>query len=108
MASPWHWPSGQNSGQFGRWAGDADSPLQCSGSLLGGSGRGRGVRVERALRVGPASLTPEEQALVTRDAELMQRLHREAWQRWPVESWSQGRERPQLPPEPSLHGSELG
>ena len=64
--------------------------------------------VERALRVGPASLTPEEQALVTRDAELMQRLHREAWQRWPVESWSQGRERPQLPPEPSLHGSELG
>lgn len=64
--------------------------------------------VERALRVGPAALTPDEQGLVTRDAELMQRLHREAWQRWPVESWSQGRERPQLPPEPSLLASEVG
>lgn len=64
--------------------------------------------VERALRVGPAALTPAEQALVTRDVDMMQRLHREAWQRWPVESWSQGRERPQLPPEPNLHASELG
>lgn len=55
--------------------------------------------VEKALRAGPAALTEAEQGELLRDVASMKRLHREAWQKWPVESWSQGRERPQLPPE---------
>lgn len=56
--------------------------------------------VDKALRGGPASLTEAERARLSEDAPSLRRLHREAWRRWPVESWSQGRERPQLPPEP--------
>jgi membrane glycosyltransferase len=63
--------------------------------------------MDRALRMGPAALTPHEQALVSNDADALRRLHREGWRRWPVESWSQGRERPQLPPEPRLRAGAL-
>ena len=55
--------------------------------------------VERALRVGPAALTDAERTRLCADAASMRRLHREAWQRWPVEHWAQGREVPQLPKE---------
>lgn len=54
---------------------------------------------QRALRAGPAGLSSEDRALLTRDAESMRFLHREAWRHWPVESYRLSRERPQLPPE---------
>lgn len=54
---------------------------------------------ERALRVGPAGLTALERRALSQDAESMRLLHREAWRKWPVESWRLSRERPQLPPE---------
>ncbi|HWO10984.1 MAG TPA: glucans biosynthesis glucosyltransferase MdoH, partial [Polyangiaceae bacterium] len=41
----------------------------------------------RALREGPASLSATEWRVLAGDAESMQVLHREAWQRWPVEAW---------------------
>ncbi|MFT3926169.1 MAG: glucans biosynthesis glucosyltransferase MdoH [Myxococcales bacterium] len=56
---------------------------------------------QRALRAGPAGLTAEERRALTRDAESMLYLHREAWQHWPVESWRLSREQPQLPVEPA-------
>jgi membrane glycosyltransferase len=51
----------------------------------------------RALREGPASLSAAEWRVLAEDADSMQILHREAWQRWPVEAWDLGREEPQLP-----------
>lgn len=53
----------------------------------------------RALREGPASLSPFDWRAVAEDGDSMQILHREAWRRWPVEAWDLGREEPQLPPE---------
>jgi membrane glycosyltransferase len=53
----------------------------------------------RALREGPASLSAVEWHTLAEDAESMLVLHREAWQRWPVEAWDLGREEPQVPPE---------
>jgi membrane glycosyltransferase len=53
----------------------------------------------RALREGPASLSPFDWRTLAEDADSMQILHREAWRRWPVEAWDLGREEPQLPPE---------
>jgi membrane glycosyltransferase len=53
----------------------------------------------RALREGPASLSALEWRALAGDAESMQRLHREAWRRWPVETWDLEREQPQEPPE---------
>ena len=54
---------------------------------------------ERALRDGPFSLSPAEWRWLSADPERMQQLHREAWQRWPVESWDLGGDEPQLPPD---------
>jgi membrane glycosyltransferase len=54
----------------------------------------------RALRLGPAALSAAECALLASDAETLRRLHREAWRRWPVESWDLARLRPQTPPVP--------
>jgi membrane glycosyltransferase len=54
---------------------------------------------ERALARGPASLSAEEWSLLAEDADSIQLLHREAWRRWPVESWNLGREEPQVPPD---------
>jgi membrane glycosyltransferase len=53
----------------------------------------------RALREGPASLSAVEWRALAGDAESMQRLHREAWRRWPVESWDLERDPPREPPE---------
>ena len=58
----------------------------------------------RALREGPASLSPQDWRTLAEDADSMQALHREAWRRWPVEAWDLGREEPQLPPEASRPG----
>jgi membrane glycosyltransferase len=52
---------------------------------------------ERALRVGPAALTSAERQLLISSATSMRELHREAWRRWPVESWQMSRLDPQLP-----------
>jgi membrane glycosyltransferase len=52
---------------------------------------------ERALRVGPAALTSAERQLLMSSATSMRELHREAWRRWPVESWQMSRIDPQLP-----------
>jgi membrane glycosyltransferase len=58
----------------------------------------RAVRLtERALRVGPAALTAPERLCLMASAESMRTLHRDAWRRWPVESWQMSREQPQLP-----------
>lgn len=54
---------------------------------------------ERALREGPFALSPTEWRWLSADRERMQLLHREAWQRWPVESWDLGGGEPQLPPD---------
>lgn len=51
----------------------------------------------RALRTGPAALSPAERTLLSSDADSMWWLHREAWREWPVESWQIARDRPQLP-----------
>lgn len=53
----------------------------------------------RALREGPASLSPREWRTLAEDADSMLLLHREAWRRWPVEAWDLGREEPLVPPE---------
>jgi len=52
---------------------------------------------ERALRVGPAALTRAEREHLMASVESMRTLHREAWRRWPVESWQMSREQPQVP-----------
>ncbi|MEY2935330.1 MAG: glucans biosynthesis glucosyltransferase MdoH [Pseudomonadota bacterium] len=54
---------------------------------------------ERALAEGPFSLSPAEWRFLAANPERMQQLHREAWQRWPVESWDLGSDEPQLPPD---------
>jgi membrane glycosyltransferase len=53
----------------------------------------------KALQEGPLSLSPSEWRLLAADRESLQQLHREAWRRWPVESWDVGGEAPLLPPE---------
>ena len=62
----------------------------------------------RALREGPASLTLDEWHTLMQDAESMQRLHRQAWQRWSVESWGRAREQPTLPNDEDAPGVTLG
>lgn len=52
---------------------------------------------QRALCEGPASLSADEWRVLAEDAESMRRLHREAWQRWSVDSWGQAREREEVP-----------
>jgi membrane glycosyltransferase len=52
---------------------------------------------QRALRMGPAALLPEERDALSNDPESLRFLHREAWRSWPVESWQLAREVPQLP-----------
>jgi hypothetical protein len=52
---------------------------------------------ERALRDGPASLSASEWRALAEDAKSMRILHRDAWRRWPVESWDLGRDDPQVP-----------
>jgi membrane glycosyltransferase len=54
---------------------------------------------QRAIRTGPAALSPAERDTLASDAPTMRWLHREAWRHWPVESWQLAREQPQLPPE---------
>lgn len=61
----------------------------------------------RVLREGPESLSLDEWRMLSEDAESMRRLHREAWQRWSVESWGQARELP-LPSEPDTADVTLG
>jgi membrane glycosyltransferase len=53
--------------------------------------------IAKALRGGPTALAPEEREALMADAGAMARLHREAWQRWPVESFQLSRLDPQLP-----------
>jgi membrane glycosyltransferase len=53
--------------------------------------------LKRALRVGPAALTDAERKALTEDIDSLRTLHREAWRRWPVESWQLAREVPHLP-----------
>ena len=53
--------------------------------------------IERALRMGPAALTSAEREHLMGSAECMRTLHRQAWRRWPVESWQLSREQLQLP-----------
>lgn len=62
----------------------------------------------RALCDGPASLTLEEWHLLMQDSPSMQRLHRQAWQRWSVESWGRAREQPSVPNDDSGSGITLG
>jgi membrane glycosyltransferase len=52
---------------------------------------------ERALRVGPAALSADERNALSAHAPSMRVLHRDAWRRWPVESWQLAREQPHLP-----------
>lgn len=52
---------------------------------------------QRALRMGPASLTVDERRQLGNDPASLEFLHREAWRSWPVESWQLAREVPQLP-----------
>jgi membrane glycosyltransferase len=53
--------------------------------------------IAKALRGGPTALAPDERELLMRDPGSMARLHREAWQRWPVETFQLSRLDPQLP-----------
>jgi membrane glycosyltransferase len=53
--------------------------------------------IAKALRGGPTALLPEERETLMSDPLSMARLHREAWQRWPVESFQLARLDPQLP-----------
>ena len=64
-----------------------------------GSRRALELLRRRALDEGPTSLSPVEWRQLAQDRESMERLHREAWQHWPVESWDAGRGEPRLPPE---------
>jgi membrane glycosyltransferase len=57
--------------------------------------------IAKALRGGPTALAPDERETLMGDAASMARLHREAWQRWPVESFQLARLDPQLPCGPS-------
>ena len=59
--------------------------------------------IAKALRGGPAALLPEEREALMNDRESMARLHAEAWQRWPVESYQLSRLDPQLPLEQLSH-----
>jgi len=52
---------------------------------------------QRVLREGPASLSADEWRVLAEDAESMRRLHREAWQRWSVETWGRAREQQEVP-----------
>jgi membrane glycosyltransferase len=52
---------------------------------------------KRALRQGPAALSPAERETLANDPNSLRLLHREAWRSWPVESWQLAREVPQLP-----------
>ncbi len=61
----------------------------------------------RALREGPASLSAAEWRVLTEDADSMQLLHREAWRRWPVESWDIARRSPQVPLETGPERAEV-
>ncbi len=67
------------------------------------NGRERGPRLDlvrlrqRALRMGPAALSPEERRALSEDPESLRFLHREAWRSWPVESWQLARDIRQLP-----------
>jgi membrane glycosyltransferase len=54
---------------------------------------------KRALRQGPAALSPAERETLASDPNSLRLLHREAWRSWPVESWQLAREVPQLPKE---------
>ena len=54
---------------------------------------------ERALRMGPAALSDSERKALSEDAEVLRALHKEAWRRWPVESWQLARDVQQLPRE---------
>lgn len=58
----------------------------------------------RALRQGPASLSPAEWRLLAEDRESMELLHRQAWRCWPVESWDIGRESQEVPPDSLVDG----
>ena len=51
----------------------------------------------KALRGGPTALAADEREALMADPLSMARLHREAWQRWPVESFQLSRLDPQLP-----------
>jgi membrane glycosyltransferase len=53
---------------------------------------------ERALRVGPAGLSIDERSALSAHAPSMRTLHREAWRRWPVETWQLASAQPHLPP----------
>lgn len=53
----------------------------------------------RALREGPASLSLSDWKSLADDVYSMRLLHREAWRRWPVESWELAREARHVPPE---------
>jgi membrane glycosyltransferase len=64
-----------------------------------GSRTGLELLRARALEEGPLSLSPAEWRQLAQDRQSMERLHREAWQYWPVESWDTGRAQPRLPPE---------
>jgi membrane glycosyltransferase len=58
------------------------------------------LRLEkRALRVGPAALSPDERKALAEHPETLRLLHRDAWRNWPVESWQLARDVPQLPKE---------
>jgi membrane glycosyltransferase len=52
---------------------------------------------KRALRVGPAALSPEERRSLSEDSESLRRMHRDAWRIWPVETWQLARDVQQLP-----------
>ena len=56
---------------------------------------------ERALRMGPAALSDVERKALSEDAETLRALHKEAWRRWPVESWQLARDVQHLPTETS-------
>jgi membrane glycosyltransferase len=53
--------------------------------------------LKRALRVGPAALSETERKALSEDPETLRTLHREAWKRWPVESWQLARDVQHLP-----------
>ena len=63
---------------------------------------------QRVLHEGPESLSQGEWRLLSEDADSMRRLHREAWQRWSVESWGQAREQPLVPSEGAASDLTLG
>ena len=58
---------------------------------------------DRAVRMGPAALSPKERRLLENDREAMRYLHKHAWRRWPVESWELPRTHPQTPQHTGEH-----